>query len=279
MVSVCIATYNGEEHLYETLNSIQNQSYTDFECIIVDDHSTDDTIYIASSFAKRDKRFKLFVNLTNSKMSYVDAHNKSYKYASGDLLFRIDQDDILTEKYIETYVQYMNAEENKKYDAISTYPIFFQDIDGRREIIEFISQQRMLNDSANFNKDNLTTFNQFPDSWFNQASCLRKSFYDTYNPKFTYAKQGDIVFWWNVLSLGGKLKSFPVNLLYKRHTDHTSYYSTIYNIAENENKFQADIAQYKYEAFSKLYSETKEERYLECANVFSNTVSYFTNLI
>jgi glycosyltransferase involved in cell wall biosynthesis len=278
MVSICIATYNGEENLYETLTSIQNQSYTDFECIIVDDHSTDDTIHIISNFAKRDKRFKLFVNMTDSECPYVDAHNKSYEYASGNLLFRVDQDDILTRDYVKTYVDYMANPENSIYDAMSTYPIFFQMIDGKQHIIEFISRERMIADVESFNSEQLLTFNSKPDSWFNQASCLRKSFYDKYKPKFTHAKQGDIVFWWNVLSFGGRLKSFPMNLMYKRHTDHTSYYSGIYNISKNENLFQADIARYKEEAFKKLYQRTNNDKYLECIQVFKNTVDYFTNL-
>ena len=136
----------------------------------------------------------------------------------------------------------------------------------------------MFNDSKNFETEPLLTFNNAPDTWFNQTSCMRKTFYDKFHPMFTYAKRGDIVFWWNVLSLGGKLKTFPMNVLYKRHTDHTSYYSDTYNITENENQFQADIAKYKQLAFEKVYEETHNDKYLECVQIFKNTSEYFSNL-
>ena len=59
MLSICLATHNGEKFIYETLKSIQNQTYTDFEVIIVDDYSTDETVnIIIESFVKKDKRFK-----------------------------------------------------------------------------------------------------------------------------------------------------------------------------------------------------------------------------
>ena len=58
-LSVVLAVKNGEKYIAEQLRSVQNQTYKNFECIIIDDHSTDDTVNIVlEQFCKRDNRFK-----------------------------------------------------------------------------------------------------------------------------------------------------------------------------------------------------------------------------
>ena len=59
-LSVIIATYNRENLVIQTLNSIKNQTYKDFECIIVNDQSTDNTFNVISDFIKSDNRFTLY---------------------------------------------------------------------------------------------------------------------------------------------------------------------------------------------------------------------------
>ena len=61
MISVCIVTRNNEYDILETLESIKNQTYSNFECIIVDDYSTDDTVKVIGEFCKSDDRFKLLL--------------------------------------------------------------------------------------------------------------------------------------------------------------------------------------------------------------------------
>ena len=57
-----VATYNAEFCIKNTLESIRTQNYKDFEVIIVDDHSTDNTVNIIREICEADSRFKLFVN-------------------------------------------------------------------------------------------------------------------------------------------------------------------------------------------------------------------------
>ena len=94
-LSVIIATKNGEKYIAEQLRSVQNQTYKDFECIIVDDYSTDSTVNIVSEeFCKRDKRFKLYINTTNENEPYTWFRSNLYKYCSGNYIISLDQDDI-----------------------------------------------------------------------------------------------------------------------------------------------------------------------------------------
>ena len=60
LVSIITPTYNSEEFLSETINSIINQTYTNWELLITDDLSTDNTIEIVESYVKNDSRIKLF---------------------------------------------------------------------------------------------------------------------------------------------------------------------------------------------------------------------------
>lgn len=62
--SIIIPVYNAEKHLSKTLESVENQCFTDFEVLLVDDGSTDSSTEICSSFADKDSRFILYKNLT-----------------------------------------------------------------------------------------------------------------------------------------------------------------------------------------------------------------------
>lgn len=96
MVSVCIATYNGEEYIEEQLSSILSQLALEDEVIISDDGSTDRTQEIISSF--KDSRIRFIRHLkTDCKCSFdYTTHNfeNALKYAQGDYIFLADQDDI-----------------------------------------------------------------------------------------------------------------------------------------------------------------------------------------
>ena len=108
MISVCIVTRNNENSILETLESIKIQTYSNFECIIVDDYSTDDTIKVIGEFCKNDDRFKLFVNTTNKSLPFTDAHSKSYEYATGKYLFRVNPDTILVDNHLEVLTHFMD---------------------------------------------------------------------------------------------------------------------------------------------------------------------------
>lgn len=90
MISVCIATYNGEKYIKSQLDSILIQLDTDDEIIISDDSSTDKTIQIIKSF--NDKRIKLHEN--QKFRSPIFNFENALSYATGEYIFLSDQDDI-----------------------------------------------------------------------------------------------------------------------------------------------------------------------------------------
>ena len=101
MISVCIATYNGEKYIKDQLDSILVQLKADDEVIISDDSSTDKTIEIIKSL--NDKRIVLYAN--QKFKSPIFNFENSLSYAKGDYIFLSDQDDI----WVANKVQVMKS--------------------------------------------------------------------------------------------------------------------------------------------------------------------------
>ena len=124
-VSICIPTYNGEKYIKETLNSVINQTYTNYEVIIVDDCSKDNTINIIENEYKeygfkiikneyKEYGFKIIKNKENKGM--INNWNRCFEYAKGDYILFLFQDDILEKNCIEEKVNMLDNS-----DAVFVY--------------------------------------------------------------------------------------------------------------------------------------------------------------
>ena len=102
-VSVLLSNYNGVKHLDEAISSVLNQTYKDFEFIIIDDASTDSSKKIIESF--HDKRMKKYYAEKNRNIAY--SLNLALSMASGEYIARIDSDDVWELNKLEIQVQYM----------------------------------------------------------------------------------------------------------------------------------------------------------------------------
>ena len=91
-VSIGLPVYNGQEFLEETLHSILNQTFNDFELIICDNASTDRTAEICRSFAKRDRRIRYYRNEIN--LGAAKNFNGVFFLARGEYLKWSDNDDL-----------------------------------------------------------------------------------------------------------------------------------------------------------------------------------------
>ena len=92
LLSVIMPVYNGEEHLSECIESILSQTFIDFEFIIVDDASTDNTPQLLKEFAMKDARINIVTHSVNQKQTV--AANTACKYTKGKYIARMDADDI-----------------------------------------------------------------------------------------------------------------------------------------------------------------------------------------
>ncbi len=106
IVSVILPAYNAEKYLSAALESILAQSFTDFECIVIDDCSTDSTWSIAQQYADRDARVKVLKNEKNLKLS--GTLNRGIHLATGKYIARMDADDWSYPERLAIQVRYLN---------------------------------------------------------------------------------------------------------------------------------------------------------------------------
>lgn len=103
-VSIIIPAYNAEKDIDKCLKSVQEQLFMDYEVIIVNDASEDDTVGSASKWIKKDNRIKLVHNV---KKGVSSARNYGIKSARGKYISFLDSDDMLSPIFIQTLVTMM----------------------------------------------------------------------------------------------------------------------------------------------------------------------------
>ena len=107
MISVIVPVYNVEKYLEECLDSIQKQTYSDIEVILVNDGSTDNSAVICEKYCEQDSRFKL-INQVNQGQSV--ARNHGVAASAGEFIAFVDSDDIISRDYLEVLIRYMSEE-------------------------------------------------------------------------------------------------------------------------------------------------------------------------
>lgn len=107
LVSVITACYNSENYILETISSVLNQTHKNWELILVDDCSTDNTISIVKEFIRADKRIKLFQLAKNSGAAV--ARNTAIKEANGTFIAFLDSDDKWLPIKLELQLEFMKS--------------------------------------------------------------------------------------------------------------------------------------------------------------------------
>jgi glycosyltransferase involved in cell wall biosynthesis len=128
-ISVVMSVYNGEKYLRQAIESILQQTYTDFEFIIIDDGSTDSSREIIQSYD--DKRIRLVINEQN--IGLTKSLNKGIRLAKGEFIARMDADDISLPQRFEKQVAYLDS--HPEVGVLGTYANI---IDHRGKIINNI---------------------------------------------------------------------------------------------------------------------------------------------
>ncbi|MCX8080335.1 MAG: glycosyltransferase [Bacteroidia bacterium] len=111
LISIIIPSYNKVNYIKQTLESIRTQSYANWECIIVDDASTDGTKEILTEYSS-DKRFRVFIEEVNRGANFC--RNKGITLAQGDWVIFMDADDNLHPECLEKRINAINK--NPGYD-------------------------------------------------------------------------------------------------------------------------------------------------------------------
>jgi glycosyltransferase involved in cell wall biosynthesis len=110
-VSVIVPCFNLESYLPDALNSVLAQTFPDWECIIVDDGSKDNSCEVAKDYIVKDSRFRLFTQ-ENAGVSF--ARNRGVRESGGEYLLFLDADDILLPDYMAKAVAILDRDQSIK---------------------------------------------------------------------------------------------------------------------------------------------------------------------
>lgn len=119
LISIIIPSYNRAHLIGETLDSVLNQTYQNWECIVVDDGSTDNTLAISKKFAEKDTRFKIYQRNRGPKGAPT-CRNIGVEKSQGEYLIFLDSDDLLADYCLERRLFFFNKHQDKDFLVFST---------------------------------------------------------------------------------------------------------------------------------------------------------------
>lgn len=182
-ISVVMPVYNAEAYLKDAIESILNQTFTDFEFIIIDDASTDNSYKIIEEYSKKDKRIIVLINEKN--FGIAETRTKGTKYAKGKYIAVADADDISALTRLEK--QYNYLERHGDCGVVGGFIQLFDSDTGK-----IIGVRKYYEDDTNLRK---RLFLYCPIA---QPVCMiRKEVFDNigyYDPKYPPAEDLDLWF-------------------------------------------------------------------------------------
>ena len=252
LVSVIMSVYNGEKYLVQAIDSILNQTYQNFEFIIIDDCSTDNSSHILQEYAQKDSRIKIIKKEKNIGIKgFIENLNLGISIAKGKYIARMDADDISLPERFQKQVDFL--ENNPEITLVGAQLNLINEqnkITGEaiaalqhRDIVKRITSQIQL---------------------FHPVIMFRKDQNIQYREKFLYCEDYDLYL--NLITQGKKLANINEKLLHYRILE-----SSISRKGDNfVKKLMVEKALYFYklrkENGQDLYETFNNEEVLEINN-------------
>ncbi|WP_168525937.1 glycosyltransferase [Acinetobacter sp. A3] len=251
LLSVGISLFNAQLYLSNTIVSILNQSYQNWELILIDDGSTDGSLSIANYYASQDERIRVISDGVNRKLPY--RLNQLIKESDGDFIVRMDADDIMHPERLERQLDFLKK--NTQFDLVSTGLI---SINNNNQVKGYRKVDKLYSD---FGMPKLSYPIVHP------SVMARKSWYERncYSEKFPRAE--DFELWTrSIVNNDFKMAVMPELLLYYREEGNlsldklvNSYKDTlkIYSQYYSKNNLDAEILRLNFKILvSKLFYYT-----------------------
>ena len=172
LLSVLMPVFNSEQFVAEAINSILNQTFTDFEFLILDDASTDKSFKIIKDFEKKDSRIKVFKNEKN--LGVVESRNKLINLSKGKYIAWLDSDDIAIENRFEKQIKFL--EEHSEIGMVGTDALIIDENSKKIGIWTFETDPQKLKIELFFHSPFLSS------SVMIRKNCLPQNFYDSRFP-------------------------------------------------------------------------------------------------
>ena len=195
MISVVMSVYNAEKYLKEAIDSILNQTYQDFEFIIINDCSKDKSLAILKDYEKSHKSIKLINNTEN--LGLTKSLNRALAISKGEYIARMDADDISKSNRFERQIAFL-----KKHKTIDILGTFSNNIDEHGKTIGSRTVPVMHNEIMQM-LPKLSPVSH-PTVMFKRKSLKKIGFY---NPK--YRTSQDLEMWFRAAGAGLKFHNIP----------------------------------------------------------------------
>ncbi len=193
-MSVLLPVYNGEKYLEEAIVSVLNQTFTDFEVLVIDDCSTDGSVAIVERLKKQDSRLKFFQNKKNQGL--FANYNRCIEHAAGRFIKPFAQDDILAPSAVGRMVDLMERDHSIALISCSCKIVDGQGKEGKTRCTFPESRKVKGKDTVLYNLLALT-------NWIGEPSTVmyRKEFSGTgFDTRLFHS--GDLDMWFRVLLNG-----------------------------------------------------------------------------
>lgn len=153
-VSIIIASYNYEDYIKEAIESVLAQTYTNWELVIIDDGSSDNSLSVIKDYAEKDSRIKVFTHENNINKGLIKTVELGISKATGDYIAFLESDDIWVKDYLD--------KKNKILQEHPSVGIIFNDVElfGDEEVVK--SQEKYFDFSRKILKKI-----KFPQNIFN----------------------------------------------------------------------------------------------------------------
>lgn len=242
MVTVIMPVYNGERYLEEAVNSILNQTYENFELLLIDDASSDNSIELISEI--RDKRIRVIRNAQN--MGIAAARNIGLDASNSKYIALLDQDDIALPYRLEHEVKYLD--ENPQVDVVG----------GHQRSIDCNGTDLERQWSVYLNPAYIKAYLMLNDTVVNGSTMFRKAFVDRYNIRYRENQYGaeDYRFWAEC-SLHGVIKNLDEVMLLWRCGHGNTTYSMLNTKREERRAAIRSIQQFALEG-NGIFLQNKE---------------------
>lgn len=271
IVSIIIPCYNRAHLIAETLNSILNQTFESWECIIVDDNSTDNIIEIVKPFLK-DKRF-IF---TTKPESYLKGANASRNYgleiSRGDYIYWFDSDDIIHPRTFELCMNEFsyNIIDFCKFERV----VFFDDFHAKSFLDYHIDDEVLWIDQSQIEKiiNNNLPINTCSVIWKKESLRTEK-----FSDQLLYAEEWE--YFTRLISIGLKGVSINKRLLYARkHISSQTHEFNCNNSVRVEAKKEAALLIVKNLEAKKLLTYSIK-RYFVCLSINFKEYDLFNQIM
>lgn len=287
MISVALATYNGEKYIEEQLESIKNQTLEPDEVVIRDDCSTDKTVEIVEKFILENKLNNWNFEINASNKGYKKNFYDILKIVNGDIVFLSDQDDVWDKNKVSKMVQAIQKNAN-----IKTLNCGIELVNSNLEPVNLVPRKDFYNSNLLYSDTPLKKLNFFDLSKIIKRNispgcsmCVTKEIKDEFLETYNFVIAHD--WYMNLLaSLDNGCCFLNEDLIkYRIHQDNTLGVSIKWNIKSKLNSFSDDFKTKlrEFKELSEVFSNLNENYYipkqqaLELESYLKARVAFLTN--